>query len=174
MRCRSRYRDDLVAKGSLFRVLAMPPGPGAAAVPVGAERAVAFNRGLALVGFASDGNVVDRGSVVQLSYYWTATAPMNRDLSAVTLFFDAGVGRRASMASRRGRSCEPSARVCGRPRLGEPARSSASRTSRSYPDNRGRRVRLRISAYVPPPATRRRARRPADSPQSDGSPFDSP
>ena len=50
---------------------------------------VAFERGLALVGFARDGNVVDRGSVVQLTYYWSASAPLDRDLSAATLFFDA-------------------------------------------------------------------------------------
>ena len=84
-----RYRDDLIAKGSLFRLLPTTPDSGVDAVPAGAERAVAFDRGLALVGFASGGNVVDRGSVVQLTYYWSATAPLDRDLSAATLFFDA-------------------------------------------------------------------------------------
>jgi hypothetical protein len=85
---RPRYRDDLVAKGSLYRVLASPPDTSAASVPEAARRDVGFGD-VTLKGYDSDGNGVDRGSVVQLTYFWQSSASMDRDLSATTLFVDA-------------------------------------------------------------------------------------
>jgi len=92
---RPRYRDDLVMKGSLYRILASAPDTSAADVRAATQRDLAFD-GVTLVGYESDGNVVDRGSVVQLTYYWRSDKPLDRDLSATTLFFDAR-GRVASL-----------------------------------------------------------------------------
>jgi Protein of unknown function (DUF2723) len=85
---RPEYRDDLVATGSLYRVLATPPDTRADTVPAGDERDLPFAPGVILAGFASDGTVIDRGSAVQLTYYWRADAPITRDLRAITFFFD--------------------------------------------------------------------------------------
>lgn len=83
-----RYRDDLVATGSLFAVLDNAPETAVASVPVAAARDDAFAQGVTLAGFASADAVVPRGDVLQLTYYWRADRPMDVDLSAVTLFFD--------------------------------------------------------------------------------------
>lgn len=84
-----RYRDALVMRGSLYRVLDAPPESTVPAVPAGAERDARLGEALRLVGFATDGTVADRGSVVQLTYYWRADAPITQRLGAVTLFADA-------------------------------------------------------------------------------------
>jgi hypothetical protein len=95
---RPEYRDDLVAKGSLFRVLDTAPDTRTGAVPPDAQRDVPFARGVRLAGYSSDGQIVERGGVVQLTYYWRADAPITHDLSAGTLFFDGQGGAQ----SRRG------------------------------------------------------------------------
>ena len=86
---RPQYRDDLVATGSLFAVLDKAPDSVVASVPASATRSDAFDQGVTLAGFESADAVVLRGDVVQLSYYWRADRPIESDLSAVTLFFDA-------------------------------------------------------------------------------------
>jgi hypothetical protein len=85
---KAEYRDDLVATGSLYRVLPVPPDATAGGVPAGSERELTFASGITLAGVALDGDIVDRGSAVQLTYYWRADAPLAQDLRAVTLFFD--------------------------------------------------------------------------------------
>ncbi|MEX2247774.1 MAG: DUF2723 domain-containing protein [Dehalococcoidia bacterium] len=91
------YRDALVAKGTLYKLLDAEPVATAVAVPAGAERDAAFAVGVTLAGFETDGNVIDRGGVVRLTYYWRADGPIDADLSAVTLFLDAE-GRTESTA----------------------------------------------------------------------------
>jgi len=92
---RPEYRDDLIAKGSLFRVLDAAPDTRAGAVPPDAQRDVPFARGVRLAGYSSDVQIVERGGVVQLTYYWRADTRVAHDLNAVTLFFD-GQGRAQS------------------------------------------------------------------------------
>jgi len=84
-----RYRDALVMRGSLYRVLDTPPETAVDAVPAGAERDIRLGDELRLAGFETDGAVADRGSVVQLTYYWRADKPVTQRLGAVTLFADA-------------------------------------------------------------------------------------
>jgi hypothetical protein len=83
-----QYRDDLVATGSLYRVLPTPPNVTVEAVPPGTERDIAFETGVTLAGFALDGDIVDRGGAIELTNYWRADAHVAHDLRAVTLFFD--------------------------------------------------------------------------------------
>ncbi len=83
-----QYRDDLVATGSLFAVLDTTPNSEVASVPPAAVRGDSFEQGVTLAGFESP-DAVARGDVVQLTYYWRADRPIDVDLSAVTLFFDA-------------------------------------------------------------------------------------
>ncbi len=90
-----RYRDDLVATGSMFRVLDTAPVTTVDAVPAASARDVDFGGGLRLTGFSMDGDLVDRGSVIELTYYWSAGTPLTTDMDAMTLFFD-GHGRAAS------------------------------------------------------------------------------
>lgn len=85
---RPEYRDDLVATGSLYRVLDVPPVTVVDAVPRGGERLEAFDQGVTLMGYSSDGQIVQRSGVVQLTYYWRADRPLTDDLAAVTLFYD--------------------------------------------------------------------------------------
>ncbi len=85
---RPQYRDDLVATGSLYRLREKAPDPRVAAVPPAARRDALFAAGVTLAGFATDGQIVERGGVVQLTYYWRADRALAHDLSAVTLFFD--------------------------------------------------------------------------------------
>ena len=84
-----QYRDDLVATGSLFAVLDKAPETIVGSVPPAAVRDDAFEPGVTLAGFEMGDAAVPRGDVVQLSYYWRADHPIDGDLSAVTLFFDA-------------------------------------------------------------------------------------
>jgi hypothetical protein len=83
-----RYRDTLVSKGSLLRVLHATPETVVQSVPVSAADDVKFDAGVTLAGFESDGTDVDRGGVIMLTYYWRTDGALNRDLDAVTLFFD--------------------------------------------------------------------------------------
>ncbi len=84
-----RYRDDLVTTGSLYKLLEKAPDLHVDAVSAGAALDLRFDDGVSLVGFEASSAVVDRGDVVQLSYYWRADHALDRDLSAVTLYYDA-------------------------------------------------------------------------------------
>lgn len=104
-----RYRDDLIMRGSLYRVLPAPPDVTVDEVPAGAARDVRFGDALRLVGFETDGEIADRGSVVLLTYYWRADAPIARPAGAVTLFADA----RGHIATRDGWPLWQQARAIG-------------------------------------------------------------
>jgi hypothetical protein len=84
-----QYRDDLVATGSLYAVLGTAPETTVGSVPASAARDDTFDQGVTLVGFELADAAVPRGDVVQLTYYWRADRPIDIDLSAITLFFDA-------------------------------------------------------------------------------------
>jgi hypothetical protein len=92
------YRDDLVARGSLYRLLDEAPSAVVASVPAESAVNVAFDAGVTLVGFERDADLVDGGSVVRLTYYWRAVRSLNVMPSAVTLFADA----RGNIASEHG------------------------------------------------------------------------
>lgn len=84
-----RYRDPLVMSGTLYRLYETPPDATAASVPTSATRDVRFARGVTLAGFEAESAVVERGTLVRLTYYWRAGAPVGIDLSATTIFLDA-------------------------------------------------------------------------------------
>lgn len=90
------YRDDLAMTGTLYRLYAMAPDAHASAVPSSAGQDLAFGQGVTLAGFAADQQTVERGTLARFTYYWRAAAPLSADLSATTLFFDAG-GHAASV-----------------------------------------------------------------------------
>jgi hypothetical protein len=83
------YRDDLVMTGSLYKLREAAPDLTVASVPADAERDIDVGNGVTLAGFQSGAHSVERGSTVEMAYYWRADAPLTHDLSAVTLFFDA-------------------------------------------------------------------------------------
>jgi hypothetical protein len=87
-----RYRDDLVPRGSLYRLTAAAPDPRVAVVPAGATRKVAFPEGVTLVGFEAHGEAVDPGSVIELTYYWRADRAQAVMPAALTLFADGSGG----------------------------------------------------------------------------------
>ncbi len=89
------YRDDLVARGSLYKLLDDAPAAIVATVPDGAGRGAEFDAGVTLVGFEREGDLVDAGSVIKLTYYWRADRTLHVMPSAVTLFAD-GRGQIAS------------------------------------------------------------------------------
>ncbi|MGD0115649.1 MAG: DUF2723 domain-containing protein [Dehalococcoidia bacterium] len=84
------YKDDLVPKGSLYRVLANEPSFTVDSVPGGARTLVNFGGGLDLVGFQTDTLVAQRGDVVRLDYYWRLSEKTGSDLQARLFFTDAG------------------------------------------------------------------------------------
>jgi hypothetical protein len=80
------YRDALVPKASLYRLLNEPPPVVVHAVPSGVARDVPFDAGVTLVGFERHGDVVDGGSVIELTYYWRADRRLDVMPLAVTVF----------------------------------------------------------------------------------------
>jgi hypothetical protein len=82
---RPEYRDDLIPRGSLYRVLDRPPDVAVTSVPDAGAREVAFSTGVSLVGFEAAGPV-DDGEVVELTYYWRADGALDDVPAALTLF----------------------------------------------------------------------------------------
>jgi hypothetical protein len=82
------YRDALVARGSLYKLLEGVPDAALASVPLEAARDVPFEAGVTLTGFERDADLVDDGSVIRLTYYWRSDRPLAEMPSAVTLFAD--------------------------------------------------------------------------------------
>jgi hypothetical protein len=82
------YRDDLVARGTLYKLLESAPTAHVDGVPRAASRDVPFDAQVTLVGFEREGDLVDGGSVIRLTYYWRADRDLEAIPSAVTLFSD--------------------------------------------------------------------------------------
>ncbi len=64
------YKDDLVPKGSLYRVLQEKPSLTVDEVPEAAHASVPFGDTLTLVGFRAEPQPGARGDVLRLDYYW--------------------------------------------------------------------------------------------------------
>lgn len=82
------YKDDLVPRGSFYRVLQEKPALSVEEVPPSARLDIPFDDAVSLVGFSAEPAVATRGDVVQLSYYWRLEAPAEEDLQAITFFTD--------------------------------------------------------------------------------------
>jgi hypothetical protein len=80
------YKDDLVPRGSFYRVLQDPPTLSVGEVPPSARLDMPFGDAVSLVGFSTDPGVAKRGDVLKVSYYWRLETPAEEDLQA-TVFF---------------------------------------------------------------------------------------
>jgi hypothetical protein len=82
------YKDDLVPRGSFYRVLQDPPTLSVEEVPHSEQLEIPFGDAVSLVGFSADPAVARRGDVVRLSYYWRLEVPADQDLQATVFFTD--------------------------------------------------------------------------------------
>jgi len=82
------YKDDLVPKGSFYRVLQERPSLTVDQVPEAARLSVPFGDTLTLVGFQAEPQPGARGDALQLDYYWRLPAKTNEDLQATVFFTD--------------------------------------------------------------------------------------
>jgi hypothetical protein len=82
------YKDDLVPKGSLYRVLEEMPSLTVDDVPAAARLAVPFSDTLTLVGFQAEPQPGVRGDVLRLDYYWRLSAKTDPNLQATVFFTD--------------------------------------------------------------------------------------
>jgi len=82
------YKDDLVPRGSFYRVLQEQPTLSVEEVPPSARLDIPFGDAVSLAGFSTEPVVARRGDVVQLSYYWRLQAPTEEDLQAIVFFTD--------------------------------------------------------------------------------------
>jgi hypothetical protein len=82
------YKDDLVPKGSFYRVLQEKPNLTVDEAPEAAALSVDFGDGLALVGFQAEPQPGVRSDVLQLDYYWRLSTTTDKDLEATVFFVD--------------------------------------------------------------------------------------
>jgi hypothetical protein len=82
------YKDDLVPKGSLYRVLEEKPAVTVDDVPEDARVSIPFGETLTLVGFRAEPQPGVRGDVVRLDYYWRLTAKTDQEVQATVFFTD--------------------------------------------------------------------------------------
>ena len=82
------YKDDLVPRGSFFRVLQDLPAMSVSAVPTSVRLDVPFGDAVTLVGFSTEPELASRGDVVRMSYYWRLEAPTEDTLHATVFFTD--------------------------------------------------------------------------------------
>ncbi len=82
------YKDDLVPRGSFYRVLGEEPTLTVSEVPPGARLDVPFGDAVSLVGFSTEPLAGSRGNVLQLSYYWRLDSPTDENLQATVFFTD--------------------------------------------------------------------------------------
>jgi hypothetical protein len=82
------YKDDLVPKGSLYRVLEEKPAITVDAVPEDARVSIPFGETLTLVGFRAEPQPGVRGDVVRLDYYWRLSARTDQEMRATVFFTD--------------------------------------------------------------------------------------
>ncbi len=82
------YKDDLVPKGSFYRVLQEKPSLTVDEVPEAARLSVPFGDTLTLVGFQAEPQPGARGDVLRLDYYWRLSAKTDKDLQATVFLSD--------------------------------------------------------------------------------------
>ena len=82
------YKDDLVPRGSLYRVLEEKPSLTVDEVPAQAQRLVSFDSGIDLVGFQVEPDPGQRGDVIRVVYYWRLREKTDGPLYASVLFTD--------------------------------------------------------------------------------------
>jgi hypothetical protein len=82
------YKDDLVPKGSLYRVLEEKPAITVDDVPEDARVSIPFGKTLTLVGFRAEPQPGVRGDVVRLDYYWRLSARTDQEMRATVFFTD--------------------------------------------------------------------------------------
>ena len=82
------YKDDLVPKGSLYRVLQEKPSLTVDEVPEAARASVPFGDTLTLVGFQAEPQPGARGDVLRLDYYWRLSTKTDKDIQATVFFTD--------------------------------------------------------------------------------------
>jgi hypothetical protein len=82
------YKDDLVPRGSLYRVLQDPPTLAVTDVPPSARVDMPLGDAISLVGFSTEPEIARRGDVVKVSYYWRLEIPAEEDLQATVFFTD--------------------------------------------------------------------------------------
>ena len=81
------YKDDLVPRGSFYRVLEEKPSLTVDEVPEDARLSVPFG-GATLVGFQAEPAPGQRGDVMRLVYYWRLSEKTDKNLQATVLFTD--------------------------------------------------------------------------------------
>ena len=82
------YKDDLVPRGSFYRILREKPSLSVSEVPEAARVSVPFADALTLVGFQAEPRPGLRGNVMRLDYYWRLTAKIENDFQATAFFVD--------------------------------------------------------------------------------------
>jgi hypothetical protein len=85
---RPEYKDDLVSRGSFYRVLQEEPSLTVDEVPEDARLSLPFGESLTLIGFQAEPAPGQRGDVIRLDYYWRLSEKTDRDLEATVLFTD--------------------------------------------------------------------------------------
>jgi hypothetical protein len=82
------YKDDLVPRGSFYRVLQEKPSLTVDDIPEDARLSVPFGGAVTLVGFQAEPAPGQRGNVMRLDYYWRLSAKTDKNLQAMVLFTD--------------------------------------------------------------------------------------
>jgi hypothetical protein len=82
------YKDDLVPRGSFYRVLAEKPSLTVDEVPEDARLSVPFGESVTLIGFQAEPAPAQRGDVMRLVYYWRLSEKTDENLQATVLFAD--------------------------------------------------------------------------------------
>jgi hypothetical protein len=82
------YKDDLVPRGSFYRVLEEKPSLTVDEVPEDARLSVPFGESATLIGFQAEPAPGQRGDVMRLDYYWRLSEKTDENLQATVLFTD--------------------------------------------------------------------------------------
>jgi hypothetical protein len=82
------FRDDLVMRGSLWKLVSEPADPAVSVVPEWAARDEPYAAGVTLAGFEASSSTPPRGDVLEFTYYWRLMRPASAELQAVTVFAD--------------------------------------------------------------------------------------
>lgn len=82
------YKDLLVPKGGVYKVLSEDPAPMVEEVPESARMSGNFGGLLALQGSSITPGAIEVGEPFELEYYWTALQPLEKDYWVDILFTD--------------------------------------------------------------------------------------